>query len=114
MNDNDKAFRMGRQCGKDETNRIIALSKAAERIMGTSQIEMVWCDRCKCVALVCPSCGNMTCTSTNGKVDGKQCQICNEIYDIYDMMEKENKIPRESNGLRIIPDAFDLLFEEDK
>lgn len=45
-----------------------------------TKFEWKYCGLCDCMMVVCPGCGNNTCSGGSGKIDGESCRVCESAY----------------------------------
>ena len=74
--------------------------------------EWVWCETCDCAAMVCPECGNTTCTGGQGELEsGQRCNYCLLVYDEYEKASKDGIVPKSPDGLRVVQNVLRKLFK---
>jgi len=47
-----------------------------------------WCDQCDRAVIVCPKCGNESCSGVRGEVNGKPCDVCELCGQYEEVCEK--------------------------
>jgi hypothetical protein len=73
------------------------------------QLKWVYCRRCKIVSPICPICGNNMCAADTGVVNGKRCETCMKIYDIWGNLGELDLVPN-AKGLPRIEDGTNYIY----
>lgn len=75
------------------------------------KFEWGWCELCDCSFVYCPKCGNNGCNGGYGKINGKQCDVCELAYQYQHLAWETKKSPTkklvEKNPPKKVPHWFD-------
>lgn len=60
--------------------------------LSAKDAKIEYCKTCDTPMLRCPKCQNNCCNAGYGEVDGKQCDLCPEVYALQDAMWESGEI----------------------